>query len=178
MHDAALAKPNDILALMEEGAREALQTLLDDAEVAPPIQILFSGDIAPTLIREVTAADMNKLVLVPGISEHALQCHMTRGCRALTPVLLQSSTRRARGPAPATSSFVARTAATSRRCGYRPALAASSCRARAAQGEPCSELARSPPPLCTSLSDRISWAGKPARRTAARPPWQTALTVL
>ena len=67
VHDAVVAKPNDILAMMEEGAREALQSLLDETEIAPSIQVLFSGDIAPTLIREVAAADMNKLVLVPGI---------------------------------------------------------------------------------------------------------------
>jgi DNA replication licensing factor MCM5 len=65
LHDAFTSNPNEILPMIEKGAREALASLVE-GEV-PPIQALFCGDIASTLIREVSAADMNRLVLVPGI---------------------------------------------------------------------------------------------------------------
>lgn len=33
----------------------------------PPIQVLFVGDLLPTSIRSITAADVNKLAVIPGI---------------------------------------------------------------------------------------------------------------
>jgi DNA replication licensing factor MCM5 len=59
-------KPSELLPMMQQGAHEALASLIDGLEI-PPVQVLFCGDIAPTLIREVSAVDMNRLVLVPGI---------------------------------------------------------------------------------------------------------------
>jgi DNA replication licensing factor MCM5 len=58
---------------MEAGVGQALDTLVaPDAKAEaggqlPHIQVLFTGDLIPTQIRDVSAQDVNRLVLVPGI---------------------------------------------------------------------------------------------------------------
>jgi DNA replication licensing factor MCM5 len=67
LHDAFTTNPSELLPMMQQGAQEALASIIGGGEAPPSVQVLFCGDIAPTLIREVSAVDMNRLVLVPGI---------------------------------------------------------------------------------------------------------------
>lgn len=59
------------LLQMETGVRDALDTLVNEAARngmdLPYIQVLFTGELIPTHIRDISAQDVNKLLLVPGI---------------------------------------------------------------------------------------------------------------
>jgi DNA replication licensing factor MCM5 len=55
---------------MELGAREALLKSgvpIDAPDALPPIQVTLLGQLVDTPIREITAAEVNRLLLVPGI---------------------------------------------------------------------------------------------------------------
>jgi len=57
------------IPMMELGARQMLLGLMRelDAPTIPPVQITFKGDLPAHPIRDITAEDINKMLLVPGI---------------------------------------------------------------------------------------------------------------
>ena len=71
LHDAIVSSPGEFLPLVEKGAREALISLLgsttEEGFPMPSLQVLLVGELIPTNIRTISAADVNKLLLVPGI---------------------------------------------------------------------------------------------------------------
>mmetsp|Transcript_1796 Transcript_1796/g.4176 ORF Transcript_1796/g.4176 Transcript_1796/m.4176 type:complete len:754 (+) Transcript_1796:239-2500(+) len=74
--DLLLQRPTQYLAIFEDAAKQALvQTMPGHSEERdgeiPDIQVLLSSQQKPTPLRTVSANDMNRLLMVPGIVTHA-----------------------------------------------------------------------------------------------------------
>ena len=70
--DVLLKHPREALRLFEEGAKEALSMTMASYDPAtsgalPDIQVLLSSQQVPTPMRSMSAQEVNKLLLVPGI---------------------------------------------------------------------------------------------------------------
>ncbi len=72
LHDCVTKLPEKYLTLMEEGTSEFLKTshleeLKKYESNVPVVQITLVGALRITAIREITASEVNRLLLVPGV---------------------------------------------------------------------------------------------------------------
>ena len=68
MHDSIQKYPNQALPVLEEAAREVLAGLtLNDINDIDEIQVLLRSEQRETSMRNLSAADVNRLIFIPGI---------------------------------------------------------------------------------------------------------------